>query len=267
MRVLVLGAEGIAGRAIMQALPDALGTTLRKRPASSRILTDIDIAVREDLEHALDWSQASVAINCAGIVKSECDRSGFERVRAVNAIAPHLLAQTYSRVIHLSTDCVFDGTRGGRLETDKPDAIDMYGQSKAAGELTLYDHCVTIRTSFIGWDLLRRRGLLEWLRAQRGEAVGYTRAIWSGLSAPELARVICRVLANGDLRGLYHVAGPVISKANLLETLARACCLPLAIRRVEEPVLDRSLDGERFRAETGYIAPAWATMAAELALT
>ena len=275
MRVLIFGAEGILGRALMREIPDARGTTRTGRPLSPdrQIYGNIDIAERGDLEAVFDRAMPDVVINCAGIVKSEIDKHDPRRVTAVNAVAPHeiakIAAEARCRVIHVSTDCVYDGSRGGRRETDATDATDLYGVSKAAGELVDYDHCVTIRTSFIGPDARYHRGLLEWLRGQPsgGEISGYTHMLWSGLSAPELARVIHRYVVKKDgsqpllAPGLWHVSGPVINKADLLETLIEAHGLSVRVNRIDEPRIDRTLDGSKFHAATGYVAPTWMQMA------
>lgn len=267
MRVLVLGAEGIAGAACMHAFPDALGTT-RRTVRGARILPNVDLVLAGTLQRAIAWAAPEVVINCVGVVKSECDKCTPETVFDVNGIIPHVIADVADaarcRVVHLSTDCVFDGTRGGRTEEDQVDATDLYGQTKGDGELLDYPHCVTLRTSFIGADPIHGRGLLEWLRAQTGETTGYTNAMWSGLSAPELARAI-KMAIDAQLSGLYHVSGPVISKADLLETLIAAYSLPCRVRRVDEPRIDRTLDGTRFAQATGYTPPTWTAMAQELA--
>lgn len=276
MRVLIFGAEGIAGAALMRLMPDALGTTRREAQTGlgARLLGGIDIANRDDIERAFDWVSPSVVINCAGIVKSECDKHPESRVRAVNAIAPHEIADVASeevggcRVIHLSTDCVYDGSRGARMDGEPTDATDLYGKTKAQGELVFYPRCLTIRSSFIGADPTYRRGLLEWLRkeaTEKSEVTGFTNMMWSGLSAAELARAIALAVAIPALSGLYHVSGPVISKADLLSVLIEAHGLHCAVRRVDEPRIDRTLDDSRFRTATGYNPPTWAEMAKELA--
>jgi dTDP-4-dehydrorhamnose reductase len=269
--VLVLGAEGMLGSVLMR-WPETYGTT-RRHTNNPHILAGIDITRFDDLRRALDWCAPEVVINCAGIVKSECGQHRPELVIATNSVAPHILAALTAplgcRVIHVSTDCVFDGTRGARKESDPTDATDLYGQTKAAGELVGYDHCVTLRTSFIGRDPVHKRGLLEWLLEGKGRdawAVGYTNAMWSGLSTHELARAIRVSVDDKNLKGgLYHVVGPLISKADLLQMLIDAYNLPCRLRLEGEPHIDRSLYGSKFTQATGYCAPSWATMAEELA--
>ena len=267
MKTLVFGAEGMLGSVLMRN-PEAYGTTRRDQSDSPSIIPGIDISLRSDLRRAIEWAQPKVVINCAGIVKSECDSHPTARVFRVNGEGPHLIADLASefecRFIHLSTDCVFDGVRGLHTEADTPNATDIYGRSKIVGEVLDRNDCVTLRTSFIGRDQRHGRGLLEWL-FKEDKPVGYERAIWSGFSTYELARIIGAAVANTSLRGLYNVAGPVISKADLLQILIDAYGLKCRVRREREPYIDRSLDGRKFNDATGYEAPSWSAMAGELA--
>lgn len=271
MKVLVLGAEGMIGSELMRVLSGACGTTIRSTVASSNLLTNIDVANRYALVRAFKWAAPQVVINCVGIVKSECYSCSPFRVEAVNGLAPHEIASLGVsmdfRVIHLSTDCVFSGGSGNRTEADKPDASDVYGASKKLGELHFLPNCVTLRTSFIGRDRKRGRGLLEWLLARPDDAPvpGRENEMWSGLSTIELARVIRKVIEEPSLNGLYHVAGPRISKADLLTTLSTAYGRKAPVKRDIDPRSDRTLDGSKFNRSMKYSPPSWEHMAKELA--
>jgi len=273
VRVLVLGAQGMLGAALVRQLSgrmDVFGTTMENGNYEDRLIRGVNISRTADIERAVDWSSPDAVVNCAGIVKGECSTRHASVVWDVNARAPHAIAAIAGRrgcrFLQVSTDCVFSGRTGGYREGDPTDAEDTYGKSKAAGEV-VGPHCLTIRTSFVGRDPRRRRGLLEWLLARdaAGEPVqGYTRSLWSGLSAPELARAVGLALATPGLSGLYHVAGPTVSKADLLEALVLEG-LTCRVERVDGPPVDRSLDGSRFAEATGYAPPTWAEMARELA--
>jgi len=161
---------------------------------------------------------------------------------------------------------VFAGTRGGYREDDTADANDLYGRTKYLGEL--HDgHCVTLRSSIIGLELARKTGLVEWFLAQTGSIRGFRRAIYSGLTTAEMARVVERILLHhADISGVWQVASRPISKYDLLSGLASR--LERGDMRVEpddEFACDRSLDGGRFHDATGYQAPAWDDMLDELA--
>ena len=121
-----------------------------------------------------------------------------------------------ARLIHFSTDCVFSGKKGSYLENDVPDAMDLYGRTKLLGEVD-YPHAITLRTSLIGHELNGTRSLVNWFLAQEGSVRGYTKAIFSGLPAVEIARVIEKyVLPHPELHGVYHLSADPISKHDLL---------------------------------------------------
>ena len=132
---------------------------------------NIDVRHTESLLGVLSDFRPQAVINGIGIVKQR--RSASENIPSIeiNALFPHRLAlycaTIGARLVHISTDCVFSGRRGNYAEKDEPDAQDLYGRSKLLGEVK-EDHCVTLRTSIIGRELARGKGLLEWFLAQRG---------------------------------------------------------------------------------------------------
>jgi dTDP-4-dehydrorhamnose reductase len=261
------------GRELVRQLSvrmNVVGSTVSSGEDTDWLIRNVDVSRSGDFERVMDRVRPDAVVNCAGIVKSECESIHASRVWDVNARAPHALAtiagRRGARFVHVSTDCVFSGHAGRYREYDTTDAEDTYGKSKAAGEVVGPHDCLTIRTSFIGLDPRRRRGLLEWLIAQGdGVVPGFARAGWSGLSSPELARAIGLALDTPSLSGLYHVTGPIVSKADLLEALVREMGLPCRVERVEGPRIDRSLDGSKFANATGYASPTWVEMARELA--
>src|SRR5690606_15019611 len=178
------------------------------------------------------------------------------------AMFPHRLARLCGladiRVIHVSTDCVFSGRTGAYTESDPSDAEDLYGKSKFIGELHDLKHAITIRTSIIGHELNSNFALVDWFLSQKGAVRGFAKAIFSGLPTVELASVIkdC-VLTHPELHGLYHVAAAPITKLELLRLISRQYKKEIDIVPDERLVIDRSLNYERFRQATGYVAPAW----------
>jgi dTDP-4-dehydrorhamnose reductase len=188
----------------------------------------------------------------------------------VNAKFPHDLAglceSAGARLIHISTDGVFSGTRGQYTECDPCDATDPYGKAKFLGEVS-GPNCLTLRTSFIGRDIRRpRSGLFEWLLSQQGRTVkGYGRSFFTGLTSGALSGIIHDVLCDHpDLSGVFHVAGPRISKLALLEAIRDRFNLSLRIEPDDSAVCDRSLDGSAFEHRTGIRPPSWLDMIAAL---
>jgi dTDP-4-dehydrorhamnose reductase len=200
------------------------------------------------VDRAIDEVRPELIVNCLGVVKSIAHDPG-PTIR-LNALFPHQLAAAAdrhgARLIHVSTDCVFSGERGDYSEQDNPDPVDLYGRSKLLGEVDRTPH-LTARTSFIGREIDTRNGLLEWFLAQQGQVDGYVNAIWSGLVAPELARVLLELSLRPHVTGLMHVAGERISKYDLLllmrDVFKRT---DVEVRPYEDFHCDRSLRHDRF---------------------
>ena len=237
---------------------------------AGRVIDGVDVGPDEALERAFDVARPDVVVNAVGIVKQRQDASDAVQSIAINALLPHRIAamcgSSGARLIHLSTDCVYTGSRGSYGEVDVPDARDLYGRSKLLGEVAS-EGCLTIRTSMVGREIGSSRGLIEWFLSRRGETVkGFTRARFSGLTTAELSRVIRGVAQDyPDLRGIWHVAGEQISKLDLLSMVNDAFHVGTSIEADDSFLCDRTLDASRFMNATGYRPPSWAAMVAELA--
>ena len=122
----------------------------------------------------------------------------------------------------------------------------------------LTTNAITLRTSTIGHELGNHHGLLEWFLAQSGSVRGFRKAIYSGLSTREFARVIRDyVIPRPKLRGLFHVSGDVITKYDLLLLIRDIYGKQIAVDADDAVAIDRSLDSSRFRGITGYAPPPW----------
>jgi len=273
-RILVLGMSGMLGRAVHKIFSEdarfeVWGT--RRSSASAphlspamqaRVLDGVDVLRETALSEVMQQVSPDVVINCVGLVKQLQAADDPLEVLPINAMLPHRLAKhcarTDARLIHVSTDCIFSGSKGGYIESDMSDATDLYGKSKFIGELHTLPHVITLRTSLIGHELNSAHSLVNWFLSQSGVVKGYSRAIFSGLPTVELATVIRDyILPNTALQGLYHVATSPISKYDLLRLIAQIYGKEIDIVEDRKLVIDRSLDGSRFSAETGYIAPDW----------
>ncbi len=272
-RVLVLGASGMMGNTIFrlfcQSPGFAVAGTVRSaealqklpRPLHDRLLAGIDIEQTGAVERLLDAARPEIVINCIGLVKQLPQASDPLRILPLNALLPHRLARACqlveARLVHLSTDCVFDGKGSLYRESDFASADDLYGRSKLLGEVD-YPNAITVRISTIGHELGSHHGLLEWFLAQDAPIRGFTRAIFSGLSTLELAKTIRDfVVPNPRLHGLYHVSGEPIAKFELLQLVAEIYQKRLAIAPDDSFIIDRSLDSSLFRDMTGYRPPSW----------
>ena len=279
-RVLVLGGSGMLGHKLMQVLGARFETWASVRgdapcPAAAAILdparTIAGVRVEEPatVARALDTSGASVVVNAIGIVK-QAAKAAVPSIR-VNALFPHELADACAartaRLVHVSTDCVFSGLRGGYAEDDVPDASDLYGRSKLLGEVVDASHTLTLRTSIVGRELRGSNGLFEWFLSQRGARVrGFSRAVFSGLTTATLAELIADTIdRHPRLHGLWHVSASPIDKLTLLQRFRDAVGVDVGLDPDESLVIDRSLDSSRFRAATGWVPPSWDSMIAGLA--
>lgn len=273
MRILVLGAAGMLGSAMIRVLSEKAGWQVYGtiRSASSRqffpveigerLLAGVDVEQPDSLLQAFIRVRPAVVINCIGLIKQLADAEDPLQAIPINALLPHRLARlcelSGARLIHPSTDCVFSGKKGGYRESDPPDATDLYGRSKLLGEVS-YPHTVTLRTSIIGHELQSAHGLVGWFLAQSESCRGYTRAIFSGLPTVELARLVREVIIpHSELAGLYHVAAQPIAKFDLLQLVADVYGKKIDIIPSDNLVIDRSLNADRFHAATGYVAPGW----------
>lgn len=279
-RVLVLGADGMLGHQLFLGLRgnfDVVGSVRSEKPEAraqrlfeaTNTVFGRDMASEGVLLRTLDEVAPQIVVNAVGIVKQRPISTDVLQSLELNALLPHRLARACGergiRLVHMSTDCVFAGTRGGYAENDTPDANDTYGRTKLLGEV-MGEGCLTLRTSIIGLELARFRSLIEWFLRQRGRVPGYRRAIFSGLTTAELTRVISALLTDhSQMSGLYHVASAPISKFELLQKFARMAALPVDLVPDDSVVVDRSLDGSRFAHVTGYDVPSWDDMLSELA--
>lgn len=265
MKIAVLGAAGMLGRRVAEELHKGNHEVhLYARGPAFDLKFQWD--VRCVTQQGFDW-----IVNCAGMVKSRIDASNQVDAVLVNSAMPHWLEDEGARVLHVSTDCVFSGKIGNYRPISNADPVDLYGASKLAGELR-GRHSITVRMSFIGWEHGTERGLLEWLVRQK-RVQGFTKALWSGLSARECARAIKKALEastkwaslGGVFGQLYHLSGNAISKHDLLCELKTALKLDVEIEEAPGPEIDRTLMGDVFNEVFDYCAPTWVEMAEELA--
>lgn len=280
MRVLVLGAAGMLGNACLRlfaqsegfeaigAVRSAASADLLPRDVRDKVIAGVDVVRHDDLVRVISRTAPDAIINCVGVVKQlESARDPLEAI-PTNSLLPHRLARlaglAKARFIHISTDCVFSGSRGMYRESDVADADDLYGRSKLLGEVD-YPHAITLRTSIIGHELSGARSLIGWFLSQDAPVEGFTKAVFSGLPTVEIAKLIRdQVLPDPSLHGLYHVSAEPIDKYSLLRLVAEAYGKDIAIVPSERIRIDRSLDSSRFRAATGFAPQSWPELVATM---
>ncbi len=282
MRILVLGSTGMLGHQLCRILSDRfeIWGTLHDEaevyqqyqllPAEC-LVSKVDARHFDSVRSAIEKSKPEAVVNCIGIVKQRDEAKQAVPSIQVNALFPHQLAdfcvERAIRVIQISTDCVFSGSRGNYSEIDVPDPVDLYGRTKLLGELNR-PGCLTLRTSIIGWQVNTFSSLLSWFALQRNRHIkGYRKAIYSGFSTTVLAQLIGDVLqTRPDLSGVYQVASEPISKFDLLVRLRDLLeWRDLTIEPDEQFFCDRSLSSVRFTTATGWRPPTWEAMLRGLA--
>ncbi len=273
MKVLVFGASGMLGNAVTRLLSadpqlEVWGTVRSAKmrnyfdsAIAQRLISDVNVENFDGLTSLYAQVRPDVVINCIGLVKQLTAANDPLQALPINAMLPHRLARlceiSKARLIHISTDCVFNGQKGNYRETDPCDALDLYGRSKALGEV-FDSHAITLRTSIIGHELASAHGLVGWFLTQKGIVKGYKRAIFSGLPTVELATVIRdRILGHPELSGLYHVAAAPIAKFDVLTKVANVYGKSICIEPDDKVVVDNSLNADFFAEVTGYVAPPW----------
>lgn len=250
-----------SGWEVYGTLRSAGGARFFPTEIAARLIAGCDVENYDSVVKVFSLVKPDVVINCVGLVKQLAEADDPLITLPINALLPHRLEKLCgligARFIHVSTDCVFDGAKGGYIESDPSDATDLYGKSKFLGEVHA-DHSITLRTSIIGHELQSAHGLIEWFLTQEERCKGYRRAIFSGLPTAVLAGIIKDVvIPNTTLSGLYHVAAAPISKYDLLTLVADIYDKSIDIAPDDTLVIDRSLNAERFAKASGYRAPEW----------
>lgn len=218
----------------------SVGVDLGKHFVIKNAINDIPILLRN--------LKFEFVINCIGdTYKGDLGDEQSLKMLQINAHLPRVLARcvdgTNTRLLHVSTDCVFSGRKGGYTESDLPDPIDLYGMSKLLGE-SCNANFKTIRTSIVGPELgQKNRGLFNWFLSQRGKVNGYKNAYFSGVTTWELARQL-RQLIDGEwlsVADVTHISGPRISKYDLLSKFKEYYYVECDLVAYNNPPIDRSL--------------------------
>ena len=221
-KVLLFGATGMAGHVVYYYLQSTgkynITNVVFRIPLTADSII-VDVTDRNAVTKVIADVNPEIIINCVGVLVEGAKRYPDNAI-LINAYFPHLLKKLSdeigAKLIHISTDCVFSGKKGNYTEEDIPDAQDVYGRSKALGEI-INDKDLTIRTAIIGPELKKNgEGLFHWFMMQQGSVNGFKTAIWGGVTTLELAKAIC-VAIDSEISGLIHLTNGVgISKLELL---------------------------------------------------
>ena len=274
MRILILGADGMIGHKIAQSLED-FELILASRKSIS--LKSIGIIkgkmvlhnlITDSLDLLLDSTTPDIIINCAGITTRRGVEDNIVNTGLLNSELPHKLDSwanlNSKKLIHFSTDCVFSGNRGNYLDNDFADADDIYGKSKALGEVDSLN-TLTLRCSMIGRELYNFTELFEWLRKNKNKKIeGYSKAFYSGITTVRMGMILNQILKkNLNLSGIYNISSTPISKFDLLIKLSNAFNLNVEVKQNTNNKSNKVLISEKFTEITGIYPPNWDDLISE----
>jgi dTDP-4-dehydrorhamnose reductase len=246
-KVLVLGSAGLIGHQVYNYLKDSGNYELHNISCRNKIQDDTILLDARDETSFIDKITSispQYIVNCIGILINGSDADP-ENAIFLNSYIPHRLARLAdkinSKLIHISTDCVFSGDKKKPyVETDEKDGRGIYAKTKGLGEVVNGKN-LTLRTSVIGPEL-RNDGeeLFHWFMNQSGDISGYTEAIWSGVTTTELAKAVEWSIDN-NITGLYHVTNNLsISKCALLRLLQKYTKKDVSIKPFDGKNVDKS---------------------------
>lgn len=268
MKFLILGSTGMAGHTISLYLHEQGHdvTALTRRPFKFTKNIIGDIYDLKWLEDTITQGEYDAVINCIGILNSDAEVNKDKAV-FLNSYLPHYLSaitkELKTKVIHMSTDCVFSGKDGNYHENSFKDGEIFYDRSKALGEIN-NNKDLTFRNSIIGPDMSENGiGLFNWFMKQSGEIGGYTKAIWTGVATLTLAKAMEKA-AQDNIVGLYNlVNNDTINKYEMLKLFNKYLKNgQLVIKKNDNLILDKSLVNNR--KDFDFIIPSYEDMIIEM---
>ena len=268
MKILVLGGTGMAGHTISiyfkEAGHDVTAFSRTKVDYCKNINGDITDFI--ELKKVIVEGQFDAVINAIGILNQDAENNKSNAV-LLNSYLPHFLSEVTknlnTRIIHMSTDCVFSGETGGYTESSLRDGSTFYDRSKALGEIE-NNKDLTFRNSIIGPDLHEKGiGLFNWFMKQDNQIGGYTKAIWTGVTTLTLAKAMEQALIE-NLTGLYNlVNNETISKYELTGLFNQYFKNnKIEILRNDTVSIDKSLINNR--KDFSFIVPSYENMIKEM---
>jgi dTDP-4-dehydrorhamnose reductase len=240
MKILIVGSTGMLGNTFKKYL-ESLTINFETLDRTS---IELSSCSKEELDKYTLSSECQYLINCAGLIKQ---RKGVttEDFISVNSLLPHRLSaicQKYNiKMIHVTTDCVFDGTSGNYNEESTHNCNDIYGKSKSFGEP---DNCTVIRTSIIGEEQKNKLSLLEWLKSNKnGNINGFKNHYWNGLASLQLSKVILNIINNDSFwKGGRNIFSNTVTKYDLVKMINEIYQLNININPVnDEASINRTL--------------------------
>lgn len=234
MKIFIFGSHGMLGRYVAMHLKKYYEIVeINHNEFDASQITELDL---RSLLLNKNISINDVVINCAGVTRHLADKTGALKTIIVNSIFPRLLADIVENVgaklIHPTTDWVFDGRRGNYNEQDEHNAYDTYGRTKSLGEPL---NCTVIRVAIIGEEVNQGRSLVEWVKRNHNKEIpGYTNHIWNGVTCYQFAK-ICKEIIDKNIfwNGVRHIFSNTITKFELVELINAIYMLHVSVKPKE----------------------------------
>jgi dTDP-4-dehydrorhamnose reductase len=267
-KVLVLGSTGMLGHQVFKEIIksqnyEVFDISFRTKLRSESFICDIRDTKK--LSNYIELIHPDFIINCIGVLIKESNNNPANAIY-INSYFPHLIRSIADnlgiRLIHISTDCVFSGKKGEYTENDFRDADDIYGRSKALGEIFDNNH-LNIRTSIIGPEIKENgEGLLHWFLNQKNKVDGFSNSYWGGVTTLECTKVIIFAIEN-NITGIINVTnGEKISKYQILDTINTILGNRCDVNKVDGKIVDKSL--KSIRNDFNYKIPSYQIMFTEM---
>ncbi len=203
-KIILFGSNGMLGNYVKRFFKnnykdiELIETTIR--------INKDNLIIIEDYLLGLGLNSKSCIINCAGAIPQRNPGDFW----IINTVFPHLLSSICNnhgaKMIHPTTDCVFNGTRGNYMETDNHDETNEYGRSKSLGEPS---NCTVIRTSIIGREINNKKSFMEWICQNDANINGWTNHYWNGVTCLQWCKIVAQII-NENLfwQGVRHIFSP-----------------------------------------------------------
>ena len=251
IKVLILGGTGMLGNAVVRHFISQEGyevtATYRTDGLDipcNKIKFDVVNGSPDELTGDFDY-----VLNCIGIIKPFMLPDIMAAIK-INSLFPHTLAQwcinNNQKLVHITTDCVYSGSKGKYIESDLHDALDNYGKSKSLGECP--DKAMVLRTSIIGEEIHKHASLIAWAKNQKGKTIsGFSTHLWNGITTNQYAKV-CDIVIRENLyeHGLFHVfAEDDVTKLEMMHLFNKKYNLGMTIEDKQPVSCDRTLRTEK----------------------
>lgn len=240
--IYLFGSSGMLGKYIKNVLSQSFEVI-----SFSRKDYDVLMDPWYKLNNLLEKNNSNdIIINCIGVIPQKYELSDNHSFIKVNTLFPHKLQEIAekknSKLIHITTDCVFNGSKGLYDENDIHDEKNIYGVSKSLGEP---ENSTIIRTSIIGHEENHKKSLLEWIISNKdGEINGYDNHLWNGVTCLTLANIIKDMIEkNIYWKGVRHIYSPdIVSKYELCQYVNEIYHLNIIINKINDKSdIDKSL--------------------------